>query len=87
METGRNSPRIQRALETVADGNRCFLAVEEQQVVSSVLRAFPEDVVAHQEGRCALVHDLVLPKLVDFVDGTFRYDERQARKQPDWTYM
>ncbi len=80
-------PRIQRALETVADGNRCFLAVEEQQVVSSVLRAFPEDVVAHQEGRCALVHDLVLPKLVDFVDGTFRYDERQARKQPDWTYM
>ena len=78
--------RIQRALETVTDGNRCYLAVEEQQVVSSILRQFPEDVVAHEEGRCRLRHDLVLPKLVDF-DGTrFVYDERQARKRPDWTY-
>ena len=78
--------RIQRALETVTDGNRCYLAVEEQQVVSSVLRQFPEDIVAHEEGRCRLRHDLVLPKLVDF-DGTqFVYDERQARKRPDWTY-
>ena len=78
--------RIQRALETVTDGNRCYLAVEEQQVVSSILRQFPEDIVAHEEGRCRLRHDLVLPKLVDF-DGTrFVYDERQARKRPDWTY-
>ena len=77
---------IQRALETVADGNRCFLAVETQQVVSSVLRRFPEDIVAHEEGRCRLRHDLVMPKLVDFVDGAFTYDTKQARKQPDWTY-
>jgi NADH:ubiquinone oxidoreductase subunit F (NADH-binding) len=77
---------VQRALETVADGNRCFLAVEEQQVVSSILRRFPEDVVLHEERRCPLRHDLVVPKLVDFDGTTFLYDERQARKQPDWTY-
>jgi NADH:ubiquinone oxidoreductase subunit F (NADH-binding) len=77
--------RIEGALRTVADGNRCYLAVEEQLVVSSVLREFAEDVVAHEEDRCALRHDLVLPKLVDF-DGTFHYDDRQARKRPDWTY-
>ena len=78
--------RIEGALRTVTDGNRCYLAVEEQLVVSSILREFPEDVVAHEEGRCRLRHDLVLPKFVDF-DGTrFRYDERQARKRPDWTY-
>ena len=54
--------------------------------MSSILRQFPEDVVAHEEGRCRLRHDLALPKLVDF-DGTrFVYDERQARKRPDWTY-
>jgi NADH-quinone oxidoreductase subunit F len=77
---------VQRALETVADGNRCYLAVEEQQVVSSILREFPEDIVAHEERRCGLRHDLVVPKLVDF-DGTeFMTDERQVRKQPDWTY-
>src|SRR5262249_9159405 len=71
--------RIQRALETVADGNRCFLAVEEQQVVSSILRRFPEDVVAHEEGRCNLRHDLVVPKIVDFDNGEFVYDAKQAR--------
>jgi NADH-quinone oxidoreductase subunit F len=79
-------PRIQRALMTVADGNRCFLAVEEQQLVSSILRRFPEDVVAHQEGRCNLRHDLELPLLTDFDGTAFTYDQRQARKQPDWTY-
>ena len=77
---------IQRALETVTDGNRCYLGAEEQQVVSSVLRRFPEDIVAHEEQRCGLRHDLVVPKLVDFVDGAFTYDTKQARKQPDWTY-
>jgi NADH-quinone oxidoreductase subunit F len=79
-------PRIQRALVTVADGNRCFLAVEEQQVVSSILRLFPEDVVAHEEGRCRLRHDLALPLLADFDGEAFVYDEKQARKRPDWTY-
>jgi NADH:ubiquinone oxidoreductase subunit F (NADH-binding) len=78
--------RIQRALVTVADGNRCFLAVEEQQVVSSVLRRFPEDVVAHEEGRCRLRHDVELPLLVDFDGNAFVYDAKQARKRPDWTY-
>ena len=27
-----------------------------------------------------------VPKLVDLVDGVAVYDERQARKRPDWTY-
>jgi hypothetical protein len=78
-------PLIQRALATVTDGNRCYLAVEEERVVSSILRAFPDDVVAHEEGRCTLRHDLQMPLLVDF-DGGFSYDTSLARKQPDWTY-
>jgi NADH:ubiquinone oxidoreductase subunit F (NADH-binding) len=77
---------LQRALTTVTDGNRCFLGAEEQQVVASVLQQFPEDVVAHEEGRCSLRHDLELPLLVDLVEGRFRYDAAQVRKQPDWTY-
>src|SRR5215218_9161970 len=36
-------------LERVTDGNRCFLAVEERQVVSSIMRAFPEEFVEHIE--------------------------------------
>jgi NADH:ubiquinone oxidoreductase subunit F (NADH-binding) len=77
---------IERALATVADGNRCFLAVEEQQVVASILRQFADDFVAHQEGHCALRHDLVIPLLVDLDGDHFVYDEDQMRKQPDWTF-
>lgn len=79
-------PSLERGLQTVTDGNRCFLAVEEQQVVSSILRRFPEDVVAHQEHRCGLRHDLAIPLLSDLTDDGFLYDEMQMRKRPDWTY-
>jgi NADH-quinone oxidoreductase subunit F len=73
-------------LLTVTDGNRCFLGAQEQRVIGSLLRAFPEDFVAHLEGaRPAEVPPI--PKLLDLrADGTAVYDERQERKRPDWTY-
>ncbi len=33
-------------LRTVTDANRCFLGTEEQNVVSSIMRTFPDDVAA-----------------------------------------
>ena len=79
--------RISERLLIVADGNRCFLPVQEQRVISSILRRFPEDVVAHLEGRgCPRPRDIPVPKIVDLVDGSVVYDERQAHKRPDWTY-
>ena len=77
---------IAERLRIVADGNRCYLPVEEQQVVGSLLRSFPEDFVAHLEGRCVRRHDIPIPKIVDLADGKVLYDDRQARKRPDWTY-
>jgi hypothetical protein len=79
-------PSLERGLQTVTDGNRCFLAVEEQQVVSSILRRFADDVVAHQEARCGLRHDLTIPLIADLTDDGFVYDVKQMRKRPDWTY-
>jgi NADH-quinone oxidoreductase subunit F len=74
-------------LREVTDANRCYLGTEEQLVVSSILRAFPEEFADHVEGDCPHHRpDLVVPKIVDLADGHVRYDERQARKQPDWTY-
>ena len=74
-------------LSKVTDGNRCYLPVEEQIVVSSILRAFPEEFAAHVEGDCPSHRsDLVVPKIVDLRDGEVTYDEKQARKRPDWTY-
>ena len=78
---------IAERLRVVTDGNRCYLPVEEQRIVASILRTFPEDVAAHIEhGGCPHPRDLPIPKIVDIVDGVVTYDERQARKRPDWTY-
>ena len=44
--------RIAERLRIVADGNRCYLPVQEQIMISSILRGFPEDVAAHLEGYC-----------------------------------
>ncbi|MGD9998258.1 MAG: NADH-ubiquinone oxidoreductase-F iron-sulfur binding region domain-containing protein [Ilumatobacteraceae bacterium] len=71
----------------VTDGSRCFLATEEQMVVSSILRAFPAEFAEHIElGRCPRPRRLPIPKLIDISDGRAVYDESFWRKQPDWTY-
>ena len=71
----------------VTDGSRCFLASEEQIVVTSILRAFPEEFTEHIElGRCPRPRRLPIPKLVDLADGRAVYDDAFWRKQPDWTY-
>jgi hypothetical protein len=77
---------INHWLSVVADGNRCFLPVEEQQLIGSILRTFPDDFDAHLQGHCTHEHRAVVPKLVDIIDGRAVLDERQARKRPDWTY-
>jgi NADH-quinone oxidoreductase subunit F len=74
-------------LRKVTDGNRCYLAVEEQRLIASILRAFPREVEEHLDGRgCPRQRTFPIPKLVDMRDGTATYDERQRRKRPDWTY-
>lgn len=91
IETGVGSEDdlagIHRWLEHVTDGNRCFLAVEEQVMVSSILRAFPEEFVEHlEQGACPRPRRLPIPKLLDLADGVATYDEAFWRKRPDWTY-
>jgi NADH:ubiquinone oxidoreductase subunit F (NADH-binding) len=74
-------------LRSVTDQTRCYLAAEEQAMVSSILREFPEEFALHLEGRCSVAErPIVVPKLVDLADGVATYDPRQASKQPDWTY-
>jgi NADH-quinone oxidoreductase subunit F len=90
IDDGRGSDddvvRIGERLGTVTDGNRCYLPVEERLVISSILRAFPEDVARALAGglRGSLRHYPV-PLIEDIVDGEVRYDDEQPRRQPDWT--
>jgi NADH-quinone oxidoreductase subunit F len=90
IATGRGDQaqldRIRQRLTTVTDANRCFLPVEEQRVISSILRAYPEDFVAHLEGDCPRPREIPVPKIVDITDSVVTYDGRQGTKRPDWTY-
>jgi NADH:ubiquinone oxidoreductase subunit F (NADH-binding) len=72
-------------LDSVTDANRCFLGAQEQALIRSLLREFPEEFAAHLEG-AAPAPEVQVAKIVDIRDGAAVYDERQARKRPDWTY-
>ncbi|CAN5868608.1 NADH-quinone oxidoreductase subunit NuoF [soil metagenome] len=78
--------QIGARLLSVTDGNRCYLPVQEQRVIGSLLRSFPEDFVAAMEGRPVAVRGLLTPKLTAIDADGAHYDERQAAKRPDWTY-
>jgi NADH:ubiquinone oxidoreductase subunit F (NADH-binding) len=85
--TERDVEVIGARLLSVTDQTRCYLAAEEQILVSSILRSFPEEFALHLEGRCSVApRPIHVPKLVEVADGTATYDERHAAKQPDWTY-
>jgi len=75
-------------LRSVTDQVRCYLANEEQIVIASLLERFPEEFALHLEGRCSRERErrLEAPKIVDIADGLVTWDDKQARKQPDWTY-
>lgn len=73
-------------LRTVTDGNRCYLPVQEQRVVGSVLTAFADEVEDALDGIPAPHRRIAVPKLVELGDGIATYDDRQLLKQPDWTY-
>ena len=75
-------------LQRVTDGNRCYLPVQERDVVGSILNAFADEVAEHlDQGTCPRPRALPLPKLVDLEGGRVVYDEDYYRKQPDWTYV
>jgi NADH:ubiquinone oxidoreductase subunit F (NADH-binding) len=91
IETGAGTDddiaAIQGWLGRVTDGNRCYLAVEERLVVSSVLRAFPGEFAEHIEThRCPRPERRPIPKLLDLDRGVATYDERFWNKRPDWTF-
>jgi NADH:ubiquinone oxidoreductase subunit F (NADH-binding) len=78
---------ISASLRTVTDSNRCYVGTEEQVVISSLLRAFPEDFAARLEHRGGPLRPALIPLVKDIDDdGNVTYDERHIHKLPDWTY-
>ena len=85
IAVGRGEDRdfevIGQRLLDITSQTRCFLAEEEQRVISSLLRTFPEDFAGS-----APAEPVPTPKVVDIRDGVAIYDPKQPLKQPDWTY-
>jgi NADH-quinone oxidoreductase subunit F len=81
----RDIELIGERLRTITDQNRCFLGEEEQRVIASLLRLFPEDFTTELE-HAAPLEPLPVPKIVDIDDGVALFDEDQMRKLPDWSY-
>jgi NADH-quinone oxidoreductase subunit F len=90
LEAGKGTVRdvevIGSRLRKVTDLSRCYLPTEEQVVISSILRTFPEEFVDRLERPTRITRSYQLPKIVEIADGRVIYDDRIAAKQPDWTY-
>jgi NADH:ubiquinone oxidoreductase subunit F (NADH-binding) len=76
---------VDRRLRTVTRGARCSLATQQEQVVGSLLRLFPERVRAHL-GPAPAAEPVVIAPLVDIAAGQAVLDDRHPAKQPDWTF-
>ncbi|HEX2046309.1 MAG TPA: NADH-ubiquinone oxidoreductase-F iron-sulfur binding region domain-containing protein [Acidimicrobiales bacterium] len=77
---------IQKRVETVADGARCYLATQHQNVLASLLERFPDEVQAHLAGTAPGVEPELVAELVDIAEDHAIWDERHRQKQPDWSY-
>jgi NADH-quinone oxidoreductase subunit F len=77
---GADFATLSAHLGKVTDAARCFLASQEQRVVSSLVPDMRDPAL-----RCPN-RGLLITKLVDLVGDQFVLDDRQALKQPDWTY-
>ncbi len=69
---------------TVADGARCFLATQQQQVIDSVLQRFPDD-VRHRAGNTTPAIPVPVAPITDIRSGQVVLDDDQFTKQPDWS--
>jgi len=77
---------IRHRLSTVADRSRCFLATQQQVVLESILKHFPEEVEDHLSGAREPVEPALITELLDIRGGVAILDERHRDKQPDWSY-
>ncbi len=77
---------VKARLGTVADEARCSLAAQQQAVVGSLLKAFPQQVTSRFQPDATPVEVHLVAALVDIEDQGATLDSAFMRKQLDWTY-
>ena len=77
---------IRKRIGTVADRSRCYLATQQQVLLESLLKHFPEEFEAHVTNAVDPVEPELVAELLDIRGGRAYLDERHRRKQYDWSY-
>ena len=73
------------AQQAAQQGEEKKVSLEEQIVMTNLLQRFPDD-LARRAGGEAGEAEVLIPKLVDIVDGVAHTDPTAQLKRPDWTY-
>jgi hypothetical protein len=84
--TERNLAEVHDLLQTVSDEARCYLALQHQAVVESIVNGFADELQAHVDGRAQPVEPALVAELVAVEGDEAVVDARHDQKQPDWTY-
>jgi len=77
--------RVAGLLDTVADGARCSLARQHQEVVGSLMDAFPGAVTSYVDLTAASRERELVGEIVDLRAGVTLVDETGLDRQPDWS--
>lgn len=77
---------MSRRVANVADRARCYLAVQQQVVLTSILEHFGDEFTAHLSRQHPVVEPELITELVDIRGGEAVWDVHHRLKQPDWTY-
>ena len=77
---------VDRRLQTVATGARCFLASQQQVAVGSIVDAFPDEFIAHLGKSVDAVTPALIVELLAVSEAGATWDDRHRAKQPDWSF-
>jgi NADH-quinone oxidoreductase subunit F len=77
---------IARRIGTVSYGARCYLGIQQEVVLRSLLDAFRDEFEAHAARTAPARPPVLIAELVDIVDERAHLDESFLHKQPDWSF-
>ncbi len=84
--TAQDMEQIERRVHTVSYGARCYLGVQQEVVIGSILERFRHEFDAHLARTAQPVEPVFIAELVNIENGRATYDEQHRSKQPDWSF-
>ena len=84
--SARTLGEIGDLVRTVSDSARCYLGLQHQAVVESIVTGFGDELQAHVDGRAQAVEPMLVAELIGIEGDEAVINGRQADKQPDWSY-